>query len=80
MRSISRDLSSVLLATVLAAPILLSGCQTQAPAPATAAAPADDPYVQWEHETHRDHLDIAKRTDDERKQYSDWHASHPDHR
>jgi hypothetical protein len=80
MRSISRDLSSVLLATVLAAPILLSGCQTQAPAPATAAAPADDPYVQWEHETHRDHVDIAKRTDDERKQYSDWHASHPDHR
>jgi hypothetical protein len=77
MRSISRDLSSVLLATVLAAPILLSGCQTQAPA--TAAAPADDPYVQWEHETHRDHVDIAKRTDDERKQYSDWHASHPDH-
>ena len=80
MRSISRDLSSVLLATVLAAPILLSGCQTQAPAPATAAAPADDPYVRWEHETHRDHVDIAKRTDDERKQYNDWHASHPDHR
>jgi hypothetical protein len=80
MRSISRTFGLVLLAAVLAVPALLSGCQTQAPAPAAVAAPQDDPYVRWEHETHREHVDIARRTDDERKQYNDWHASHPDHR
>lgn len=79
MRSISSNLSSILLAAVLAAPVLLAGCQTQAPAPAAAAAPQDDPYIQWEHETHREHVDIAKRTDDERKQYNDWAAAHRDH-
>jgi hypothetical protein len=79
MRSIFRSLSFVLLAAVLAVPVLLSGCQTPAPAPTVVESPQGDTYIQWEHETHRDHVDIAKRTDDERKQYNDWAASHRDH-
>lgn len=78
MRSMFGNLAPLLLATGLAVPLLVAGCQSQAPAPAatTQPAPQDDTYARWEHETHRDHVDIEKRSDDERKQYNDWKASH----
>jgi hypothetical protein len=72
MRSLLRNIAPLLLATGLALPILVTGCQSQ-------AAPPDDSYVQWEHETHREHVDVEKRSADERKQYDDWRASHRDH-
>jgi hypothetical protein len=77
MRLLSRNFVPLFLAAGLAVPLLVAGCQSQAPAPAAApAAPQDDSYTRWEHETHRDHVDIEKRSDDERKQYNDWKASH----
>jgi hypothetical protein len=77
MRSLFRNPAPLFLAAAFAVPVLVTGCQSQAPAPvATQAAPEDDKYVQWEHETHRDHVDLAKRNDDERKQYNDWRANH----
>jgi hypothetical protein len=77
MRSMFRNLAPLLLATGLAVPLFVTGCQSQAPPQATTqAAPQDDSYARWEHDTHRDHVDISKRTDDERKQYNDWNASH----
>jgi hypothetical protein len=80
MRSSFRNLVPLLFASVLAAPLALAGCQSQAPSQATTqAAPPDDSYIQWEHETHREHVDVDKRSADERKQYDDWHRSHPDH-
>jgi outer membrane PBP1 activator LpoA protein len=72
MRSLFRNLVPVLFASVLAAPLLTTGCQSQAPS-------QDDSYIQWEHETHREHIDVDKRSADERKQYDDWHHSHQDH-
>jgi hypothetical protein len=77
MRSSFRNLVPLLLATGMAVPLLLAGCQTQAPASAatTQAAPQDDSYIRWEHETKREHMDVNKRSDDERKQYNDWKAS-----
>ena len=34
-------------------------------------------YNQWEQETHREHQDLSKRTQDEQKQYWDWrHRRH----
>jgi hypothetical protein len=77
MRSMFRNFAPLLLATGLAVPLLVAGCQSQAPAPAaTQAAPQDDSYSRWEQDTHREHVDISKRNDDERKQYNDWKASH----
>jgi hypothetical protein len=73
MRSMFGNLVPLLLAGVLAAaPLVTTGCQSQAPS-------QDDSYIQWEHETHREHVDLEKRSADERKQYDDWHRSHPDH-
>jgi hypothetical protein len=78
MRPLSKNLVPLLLAAGISVPVALTGCQSQAPAPAatTQAAPQDDNYARWEHETHREHVDIEKRSDDERKQYNDWKASH----
>jgi len=34
-------------------------------------------YNRWEHETHRDHVDFAKRNDDQKKEYFAWrHNQH----
>jgi hypothetical protein len=33
-------------------------------------------YQQWETETHRDHRDFKKRSQDEQKQYWDWRHQH----
>lgn len=36
-------------------------------------------YSQWEHDTHRDHRDFNKRSDADKRAYSDWRHSHDDH-
>ena len=34
-------------------------------------------YNRWEHDTHRDHVDFAKRNDAEKKEYYTWrHNQH----
>jgi hypothetical protein len=34
-------------------------------------------YNNWEHETHRDHVDFAKRNDADKKEYFAWrHGQH----
>jgi hypothetical protein len=77
-----RNFAPVLLAAVLAAPVLNTGC--------TAHVRVYDPYyhdyhawdgevtyyAQWEHDTHRDHMDFNKRNDDDKKAYWDWRHSH----
>jgi hypothetical protein len=72
MRPLFRNFVPLLLASILSVPVLVSGCQSQAP-------PQDDTYIQWEHETHRDHVDLNKRNADERKQYDDWRQNHQEH-
>ena len=49
-----------------------------AAAPTAFAASPDETviYTQWEHETHRNHQDLNKRSPDEQKQYSDWRSNH----
>jgi hypothetical protein len=37
-------------------------------------------YNQWEHDTHREHSDLNKRSEAEQKEYSDWRRSRSDHR
>lgn len=71
MRSFSRNLAPLLFATVLAASVMAMGCRSHRPS-------EDDSYNQWEHETHRQHVDVDRRNADERKQYDDWRRSHQD--
>jgi uncharacterized lipoprotein YajG len=78
MRSLSRNLFSLFLVAGLAVPVLVTGCQSQAPTQSQAApqpAPQDDAYLKWEHDTNRQHVDLEKRSADERKQYDDWKGS-----
>jgi hypothetical protein len=36
-------------------------------------------YVQWEHDTHRDHVEFEKRNDADKHAYWDWRHSHDQH-
>ena len=69
MRSLSRQFATLFLAVALAGPMFaISGCGNR----------VDDPqYIEWEHETHRDHRDLSKRSDAEKKEYDDWRRTHP---
>ena len=65
MRLLFRNLVPLLLATVLTAPVVVTGCRSH-------GRSQDDSYIQWEHDTHREHVDLNMRSDKERKQYDDW--------
>jgi hypothetical protein len=66
-------LRQLLLTAALTVPLLATACQQNR----YSWTPAEQPhYVQWEHETHRDHVDWNRRSDDEHKQYWDWRKSH----
>ncbi len=84
MRSFPSSCAPLLLAAALLAPNI-TGCAVH--------ARVYDPYyhdyhnwdtengyyVQWEHDTHRDHKDFNKRSKDEQKEYWDWRHSHEQH-
>jgi len=76
MRDSFRSLAVVLLALALGGPVFISGCAEH--------TRYYDPYYSdyhtwnhdemvyynnWEHDTHRDHVDFAKRNDADRKEY-----------
>ena len=68
-----RKFSLCLFAALLAISASTTGCQSQPQTDETVI------YKQWEGETHRDHKDIEKRTQDEQKEYHDWRQQHTDH-
>jgi hypothetical protein len=84
MKTLFRSVAPALLVAALSSPLLLSGC--------AAHVTYYDPYYhdyhhwddhevvyynQWEHDTHRDHVDFAKRNDADKKAYWDWrHNQH----
>jgi protein-tyrosine phosphatase len=76
-----RFFPALLLATALASSIVIAGCSEHN------TYHVYDPYhndyhrwddhesglyVQWEHETHRDHRDLDKRDANEQKEYWNW--------
>lgn len=79
-----RNVSSCLFAVAIATAGLTTGC--------TVHARYYDPYYhdyhpvdgevvfygQWEQETHREHKDLNKRNDAEKKEYWDWRHKHQD--
>ncbi len=83
MHSVARRLVPMVFATALALPILCTGC--------TGTVRVYDPYHhdyhgwaaeepyynQWEHDTHRDHVEFKARNKDDQKAYWDWrHNQH----
>ena len=81
--SLLRFYTFILLASVIAAPLFCAGCAARV----SVYDPyyhdrhvwaAEEPYYsQWEHDTHRDHMDFAKRSDADKKEYWDWrHNQH----
>jgi hypothetical protein len=84
MRSIIRQFAPALLCAAIASTVVLSGC--------SAHVRVYDPYYhdyhawndhevvyynQWEHDTHRDHVDFKARNEADQKEYWDWrHSQH----
>jgi hypothetical protein len=76
-KKISLGLFSWLLAAIVSTAALNTGCAAHAyydpyyhdyhPVEGEAVY-----YSQWERDTHRDHVDLNKRNDADKKQYWDW--------
>ena len=62
MRPSFRKLTPLLLAVVFAAPLFLTACQDRETVY----------YNRWEHETHRDHVELNRRAAAEQQEYRDW--------
>jgi hypothetical protein len=82
MRSFFRSMTTAVLAAALSVPAL-TGCAHRVYDPYYhdyhAWAGEESYYSQWEHDTHRDHVDFNKRSADEQKQYWDWRHSQDHH-
>ena len=83
MRSMMRCLTSFLFATMIALPLLCGGCEARVRVYDPYYSDyhvwaAEEPYyTQWEHDTHRDHMDFNKRSDADKKAYWDYrHSQH----
>ena len=79
-----RAVPHLLLASLLTAPVALVGCAQHR---YRVYDPDDGTYHywnrnegvyynQWEHDTHRQHQDYRKRSQDEQRQYWQWRNSH----
>ncbi len=67
-------LNRLLLAAVLTMPMLATGCGHRH---VYAWGPSEGPYYsQWEHETHRDHVEWEQRNNGDRSAYWAWRKHH----
>lgn len=82
-----RLLGSLICATVLLAPVAMSGCAASGSYRVYDSDHHDyhqwnqseeGYYVQWESNTHRHHEKFRKRDSDDQKQYWNWRHSHSD--
>ncbi len=65
MHSLFRRCAPLLLAVAMALPVAMMGCRSQETVY----------YEQWEHDTHREHMDLNKRSAEEQREYADWRRS-----
>jgi hypothetical protein len=66
MRWLFRNFASLLLAAAVTAPVAMTGCRTQETVY----------YNQWEHDTHREHMDLERRSEAEKREYAEWRRTH----
>ncbi len=69
MRSLFRKFALLSFAAVLASPVFLAGCQDRETVY----------YNRWEHETHREHVELNRRAAAEQKEYQDWRRKVDEH-
>jgi hypothetical protein len=69
MPSLFKHFAPLLLAVAITSPVVMAGCRSQETVY----------YNQWEHDTHREHRDLNKRTEAEQREYSDWRRSRDHH-
>lgn len=68
-------LNRFLLAAVLVMPILATGCTSQ-PQVNVWGPGESTHYAQWEHETHRDHVEWEQRNESDHNAYWEWRKHH----
>jgi hypothetical protein len=72
-----KALNRILIAAVFATPLLGAGCAAHRQV--YVWGPGEQTYyVQWEHETHRDHVDWEQRNDADHNAYWSWRRHHHD--
>ena len=72
-----KNLSRILLATVLAFPLLATGCGGHRVV--TVWGPGETTYyARWEGETHRDHVEWESRSEADHNAYWTWRKHHHD--
>jgi len=82
MGSTIRKFTQFFTAAVFAASLLSVGCAAHARVYDSyhhdyhAWAGESGYYVQWENDTHRDHRDFDRRSEEDKKAYWDWRHSH----
>ena len=77
MRSLFRKAAPFILAVALVSPLFTTGCAVHARVYDTYGPGEDVYYAQWEHETHRDHVEYARRNAADQKAYWKWRHNHP---
>lgn len=74
-----KRLTSLILGSVLMIP-LLAGCAARGGVYVGTYGPPEAPYyTQWEHETHRQHVEYERRKKAEQHEYWEWRKQHHDH-
>jgi hypothetical protein len=68
MRLSIRNVASLFLVVAIASPVMTTGCKSETVY-----------YNQWEHETHREHQELNRRTEAEKQEYAEWLRTHRDH-
>lgn len=74
MRFCLKNVALATLVSILACPVLITGCRSQTTNVYNQHEPPD--YRQWEHDTSRQHVDMEKRSAEEQREYQDWHNHH----
>ena len=71
-------MNRLLLASTLVIPLFVAGCAEHRTV--YAYGPGETTYyVEWEHETHRDHVEYERRKAAEQHEYWEWRHHHHDH-
>lgn len=72
--------NSLLLESVLMISLLGAGCAAHGRVYVGTYGPEETPYyTQWEHETHREHIEYEHRQKAEQHAYWEWRKHHHDH-
>ncbi|MGA2889308.1 MAG: hypothetical protein ABSE51_14760 [Terracidiphilus sp.] len=85
MSSFSKNFTPLIFVTILATALFSTGCEGNVRVydpyyhDYHEWAPESGYYSQWEHDTHRDHMDFKKRNDADKKAYWDWRHSNDHH-